>query len=115
MTPEQYAMAQVRYAKYRAGEKYQIVQERFKATGGRNRNAIRHRAKVRATTPERYEAWMRLGIAVKRGDVLKPVTCQDCQREVRLDGHHHRGYTDALDVRWLCRRCHKAAHRKGVV
>lgn len=45
------------------------------------------------------------------------MNCPQCGRTVRVDAHHHRGYTGehSLDIVWLCRRCHLAAHRKGVI
>jgi hypothetical protein len=38
----------------------------------------------------------------------------DANDAVRLEGHHYRGYTEPLVVRWLCTKCHRAVHREGV-
>ena len=56
--------------------------------------------------------------AIIRGDLIRPDICEHCGRNPRsegkrgLEGHHHNGYSDesALDVVWLCARCHKLAH-----
>lgn len=117
MTPEQYAAAQERYAKYRSGPKYAAVQERFKATGRRTANAIRHRAKLKVERPEAIEAWYAVQRAVTKGDLKKADRCEVCGRSLYIVAHHPRGYAPEhrLDVTWLCRPCHRAAHRKGVV
>lgn len=116
MTPEQYQMAQARYAKYRAGLKYAATQERFKATKKRNITAAAGRRRVKAEEPEKYRAWLAVAAEIRAGRMTKPSECR-CGRRVRLDAHHHLGYSEEhhLNVEWLCRRCHKAAHREGVV
>lgn len=51
----------------------------------------------------------RLRDAVRYGKIKKPGTCEECgeKTEARfLHGHHHNGYGNALDVRWLCIHCH---------
>jgi hypothetical protein len=63
---------------------------------------------------EKTAARSKLRLAVLRGDVKKPESCQSCSGRVRLEAHHHNGYSDPLDVIWLCRRCHNAAHRAMV-
>jgi hypothetical protein len=106
-----------KYARYRETDGYAAAQERFKTKGGRNRLAIAHRAKVKAEEPAKYAAWMAVAAALRNGQLVRGDACESCGRDVRLDAHHHRGYAEGhqLDVLWLCRRCHKAAHGKGVV
>ena len=48
---------------------------------------------------------------VQRRKVRRETFCSRCRSRVNIEGHHHRGYDDPLDVIWLCRVCHKAAHR----
>ena len=53
--------------------------------------------------------------AVRDGLVIKPDTCSDCGETFEpkdVDGHHYAGYDDehALDVVWLCKRCHGLLH-----
>ena len=46
-----------------------------------------------------------------RGKLAKPDLCENCGSSGRLEGHHHKGYENILDVKWLCRRCHVAEHK----
>jgi hypothetical protein len=53
-----------------------------------------------------------LHMAVKRGEVIKPDSCQQCGKvTASIQGHHH-DYAKPLDVKWLCTKCHSAIHRK---
>lgn len=67
--------------------------------------------------PERRRARGLVRFYVRTGRINRPDACQDCGRETRLHGHHHRGYTGEakLDVVWLCPACHWARHREGVI
>ena len=62
---------------------------------------------------ERDRARGAVGRAVRDGVLVKPDACEECDRALKLDAHHHRGYDEAhaLDVVWLCRRCHLHAER----
>jgi hypothetical protein len=63
-------------------------------------------------TPEqrkRRVARTRAGMALRRGAIRKH-PCADCgAAEAEM---HHEDYNYALDVTWLCRRCHLARHGK---
>jgi transposase-like protein len=48
-------------------------------------------------------------VAVSRGKLV-PQPCQKCGKE-EADKHHD-DYAKPLEVRWLCRRCHKQHHRE---
>lgn len=48
--------------------------------------------------------------ALTNGRLTKPSICQLCEKptdKYNLHGHHYKGYDYPLDVRWLCRSCHK--------
>lgn len=52
--------------------------------------------------------------AIERGDLIRPQHCSTCGNEsTRIDGvsgiqaHHHLGYENQLDVKWLCAKCHR--------
>jgi hypothetical protein len=111
-TEERTALEHARSARYRQTEKYQTVQERFKATKRRSITSTRRHAWIKENRPEQYRAWMYVGWAIRTGRLVKPTACQSCERAVWLDAHHHLGYAEEhrLDVVFLCRRCHKAAH-----
>ncbi len=61
----------------------------------------------------RHAARQRLRTAIKNGTVIRPAACGKCAAPCTPHGHHHNGYDgkNALDVMWLCRRCHDAEHQ----
>lgn len=67
--------------------------------------------------PERDAARSLLSQAIKTGKLLRPAACQWCgsspppnaRGASAIHGHHHRGYSDPLDVIWLCNTCHMDA------
>lgn len=66
--------------------------------------------------PEKARARRAITVAVAQGRLTKPDACEKCQAPADdpadLHGHHD-DYSRPLDVRWLCRGCHAAAHRAG--
>jgi hypothetical protein len=54
-------------------------------------------------------AHVALRSAIKRG-LLNPQPCQVCGAE-DVDGQHH-DYNRPIDVVWLCRKHHKALHKR---
>jgi len=51
--------------------------------------------------------------AVRSGKLKKPKYCPRCAKETEarhLHGHHHSGYKDKLNIKWLCRWCHAREH-----
>lgn len=54
-----------------------------------------------------------LRYAVWSGKIKKPKICLKCGvLAKRICGHHHKGYLkeNALEVVWLCDRCHSVEH-----
>jgi hypothetical protein len=73
--------------------------------GKNTRPRIRDLEKNRARRAVEYR--------VAQGHLVKPDRCSKCGRSTKwLDAHHHNGYSEAhkLDIVWLCRWCHAAAH-----
>lgn len=58
--------------------------------------------------PERDAARKKVQAAVKAGRIVK-LPCEVCG-DSKSEGHHD-DYTKPLEVRWLCRRHHREAHR----
>ena len=58
----------------------------------------------------RYRARYAVNNALRRGKLVRPDVCDNCRGGPRLEAHHHNGYENKLDVRWLCRICHEAEH-----
>lgn len=61
-----------------------------------------------------HRAHVRVQQAIKRGDLVRPDLCQQCNTPGRqfkdgrasIQAHHYKGYDYPLDVQWLCVVCH---------
>jgi hypothetical protein len=84
-----------------AGEK------NFNWKGGISKDGARYSALQRERYPERKHARDAVYRALKTGELVKPLKCQDCGNVAYLEGHHESyASTDWLIVRWLCKPCH---------
>jgi len=61
----------------------------------------------RKRSREKRNARDRLGYAVETGKIKK-LPCERCGNE-KSEAHHH-DYSKALDVIWLCKKCHSKEH-----
>lgn len=61
--------------------------------------------------PERVAAKGAVLAAVRGGVLRRPKECSACGTPSRLIDGHHDDYSKPLEVRWLCRGCHRAADR----
>jgi len=86
-----------------------IKNSRSKETWKQNhlQAAKRHQSKY----PDRRRARYMVVNAVRSGRLIKPDACEKCLRVRKVQSHHHLGYSleHALDVQWLCIRCHREA------
>ncbi len=57
----------------------------------------------------KYGAHCELNNALRDGKINKPSTCSNCNTDCNPHGHHD-DYSKALDVRWLCTKCHTDFH-----
>jgi len=95
--------------------------ERVRATTNRNvaRYRERHRERLAEEARERkrdpaikarfrlmWNAGNAVRAAIKRGALVKPDTCQECGGPGPIEAAHH-DYSRPLEVRWLCRFCHR--------
>lgn len=73
------------------------------------RKIAEHNVRYRLENPEKRKAHHAVNNAVRSGRVKKQ-TCETCgSQRTRA---HHEDYSKPLDVRWLCPKHHKAAHRE---
>lgn len=80
----------------------------------RARNRKRRVAHARAwdkRNPDRVMVYNIVKSAVKRG-ILKKGPCAECGIRGKTEAHHE-DYSKPLDVKWLCRRCHRAHDRRS--
>ena len=66
---------------------------------GRKRKGVPTRAAVAATRA--------IHAAIRRGELVRPVCCEQCGKTGRIEAAHF-NYTEKLRVRWLCASCHRA-------
>lgn len=81
------------------------------------RAAYRSSQKHKRKYPEQIKATTFLNNAVQSGKIQKPQECAICGKKTKLHGHHHKGYAEenALDVLWLCRKCHAQLHQEKII
>jgi len=78
--------------------------------------ARRHGRKQRTKQSlEEKHAWAKLNRELQAGRIVRPDRCQLCGKRRKLHAHHTKGYEPehALDVLWVCVRCHHELHGRG--
>lgn len=63
--------------------------------------------KYQRNNPVKRSARNAVYYALKKGKIIKPEACENCNDIVKLEADHH-DYTKKLDVRWFCKPCHVA-------
>lgn len=48
---------------------------------------------------------------VTKGEIMRPHSCEICQKKCVPDGHH-KDYSKPFEVTWVCKSCHGIIHRK---
>lgn len=76
--------------------------------GGVSRNHYRYTLRFRQRHPEKYRAQYQLDRAIRAGRLARPDACSKCGAPCKPHGHHD-DYAKPLQVRWLCRACHRTA------
>lgn len=77
----------------------------------------KRREKAGRLFPERRRAGMAVARAVRSGKLVRPDCCEKCGANPGLNRAgwpliyaHHEDYAKALEVTWLCSRCHARHH-----
>lgn len=93
--------------RYRKRHRVRIAERRRRA-GDKYKKRSDHRY------PGKYRARKALKNAVYRGAIAKPDHCEGCgeKKSPQQIHGHHADYSKPLEVEWLCRDCHVAAHRR---
>lgn len=60
---------------------------------------------------EKNKIRSRTQLAVRNGQIIPPDTCSSCKAKTKLEAHHN-NYHDYLDIKWVCRKCHRKEHMK---
>lgn len=92
----------------KARKKYELKNNK---TPHRKKQLVEITKRMREKYPEKNRAREQLRHAVKIGEIIKPLTCEKCNENKQLQGHHE-NYNKALEVMWLCKSCHTARHKE---
>ena len=66
--------------------------------------------------PGKQQARMAVDYAVRTNQLIRPNFCSECGASCKPEAHHESYEKDQwLNVRWMCRSCHAAIHRKHKV
>jgi hypothetical protein len=67
---------------------------------------INYYRRYRKRHPEEVNARTKVAWALRTGRLVRPGACSACQTASKVEAHHD-DYSKPLDIRWLCRSCHK--------
>jgi ribosomal protein L37AE/L43A len=76
--------------------------------GGVSADNMRYRNRQKERYPEKEAARQAVAEAVRRGELVRQ-PCESCDGTDHIEAHHDY-YERPLEVRWLCRRCHRNLH-----
>lgn len=77
------------------------------------KNKISDWAKYNEAQGKKKWAQEQLAKAIRQGIIVRPVSCERCDRIGRIHGHHE-DYDMPFDVKWLCHQCHAVTHANTV-
>ncbi len=78
--------------------------------GGISKNHYHYKKLQVDRYPERIKCREIFFNARERGKIKVPSKCEICNNKTKLHGHHE-DYSKPLEVRWVCRPCHRKIHR----
>jgi len=70
-----------------------------------------NRRKSSLPSKGRKQLYDKLNDAVRRGKIMRPNKCSDCNSKIKVEAHHE-DYEKPFEVVWLCRACHVKRHHK---
>jgi hypothetical protein len=99
--------------RYAANAETEAQRQREYRAANRATVADTHR-NYRAANKEKTAAHDAANHAIKTGVLVRPSQCSVCSTDKGIIDAHHDSYAPEhrLVVRWLCRPCHRAHHRK---
>ena len=63
------------------------------------------------STKTSISARAKINNALRDGKIEKPSACQGCGKKTGdIEAHHHKGDKNPEAIKWLCTKCHGAAH-----
>lgn len=62
---------------------------------------------------KKNRAYAKVQRALLSGKLVKPEVCEECSSVAKLEAHHD-DYDKQLEVKWLCRFCHRRTHGLGL-
>jgi hypothetical protein len=77
--------------------------------GGISKNNYAYKLTDKRRYPEKHKARELFSSAIRRGKIVRPDRCEDCNELADVVGHHE-DYSKPLDVNFLCRPCHRKRH-----
>jgi hypothetical protein len=99
------------YDKLRSNQPHRIKARKEYAKTEQGKEAHRRGLKAyHERCPMRYAAHVITGNAIRDGKLIRASNCSVCGSTEKIEGHHD-DYTKPLEVRWLCKKCHKEWHR----
>lgn len=78
--------------------------------GGISSQNYAYKKRQKERHPEKHKARVAVSTAIKRGKLQRGV-CVKCG--IANADAHHADYSRPLDVVWLCRKCHRAEHKRN--
>ena len=88
-------------------EKVKAQRRRYVKTEGRRVANRKGAERERRLNPEKVTARAMVREQVRRGNLIKPDTCERCGVVGESIEASHTDYSKPLDIEWLCRPCHR--------
>jgi len=83
------------------------LDRRYCSRACKNAAAATGRTKIRRTMTKARSAQSLLRYHVQAGNIIRPITCEECGAADRPIEGAHFNYDEPLRVRWLCVSCHR--------